>query len=89
MRVCKVVMAFLLLGAAPAEVPEGRFQIWSSYKKTPLHFSSGGVSVHVEALPCPSQPVGDSTCAFEGYNNQAAVIVTAPGMPTFSVSTDR
>ncbi|MBB5714173.1 hypothetical protein [Sphingomonas aerophila] len=82
-------MAFLLLGAAPVEVPEGRFQTWSSYKKAPLDFSSGGVSVRVEALPCPSQPVGDSTCAYEGYNNQAAVIVTAPGVPNFSVSTDR
>ena len=86
-RILMLVLACLLMGAAPAQVPVGRFQIWLAYKKAPLAFTSGGVTVHVEALPCPSQPVGDA-CRWDGYNNQAAVTVSAPGVTPVTVRTD-
>lgn len=89
MRILKLALACILIGAAPAEVPIGKFQTWLAYKKAPIDFTSGGVRVRVEALPCPAQPTGDSTCRWEGYNNQAAVTVTAPGLPSLSATTDR
>lgn len=79
-------LAALSIGAAP--VPMGMFQTWNAYRKAPIDFTSGGVSVHVEALPCPTRPVGDSKCAFEGYNNQAQVTVRAPVIAPVSVDTD-
>lgn len=89
MQIFRTALFCLLIGAAPAEVPVGKFQVWTAFKKTPLDFIADGVSVHVEALPCPALPAGDSTCAVERYNNQAAVTVIAPGVPPFSVTTDR
>lgn len=89
MRIMIPMVACLLVGAAPADVPVGRFQTWSSFKKVPLTFNAGGVSVRVEALPCPAQPVGDSACGWEGYNNQAKVTVTAPGRAPVTITTDR
>jgi hypothetical protein len=89
MRFLLPAFAFLLLGAAPAELPLGKFQTWLSYKKVPLDFSAGGVKVHVEALPCPAHPTGDSSCRWDGFNNQAAVTVSAAGMAPLTVTTDR
>lgn len=79
----------LLTAAAPAEAPIGRFQTWLAFKKAPMAFASGGVTVRVAALPCPAQPVGDSTCRWEGYNNRALITVSAPGVVPSSVTTDR
>lgn len=81
-------LALLLIGAAPASVPMGRFQTWLSSGKAPIDVMSGGVAVHVEALPCPARPVGDSTCRWEGYDNRALVTVRAPGIAPVSVTTD-
>jgi len=89
MRLFTLAFACLLIGAAPGEVPVGKFRTWLSSDKAPLDFVSGGVSVHVEPLPCPRQPIGDSTCRWEGYNNQAVVTVRAPGVAPVSVTTDR
>ena len=89
MRVLKLAPICLLIGAAPAETLVGRFHTWLAYEKAPIDFLSGGVRVHVEALPCPAHPVGDSTCHWEGFNNQAAVTVSAPGIADLSVITDR
>ncbi|MBJ6122716.1 hypothetical protein [Sphingomonas mollis] len=89
MRVLKLAFVGLLIGAAPIDVPIGRFQTWNSFEKRPAAFISGGVSVRVEALPCPAQPDGDSSCRWEGYNNQAAVTVSAPGVVPRSITTDR
>lgn len=81
-------LAALLIGAAPASVPMGRFQTWLSSEKVPIAITSDGVAVHVEALPCPARPVGDSSCRWGGYNNQALVTVRAPGLAPVSVTTD-
>jgi hypothetical protein len=89
MRLLMLAFAGFLVGAAPAEVPVGKFQSWQAYQKTPIDFTSGGVRVHVEAVPCPRQPIGDGTCRWEGYNNQGVVTVSAPGMAPLSVTTDR
>jgi hypothetical protein len=89
MRVLSSALCLLLMGASPVEVPIGKFQTWLAYKRAPIEFTSGGVGVHVEALPCPSQPTSDSTCRWEGYDNQAAVTVTAPGLAPLSTRTDR
>ncbi len=89
MRIVALALLGLLIGAAPAEVPTGRFQLWRSWEKKPLTFRSGGVTVAVSLLPCPTHPVGDDTCAWEHYNNQAEVTVTAPGVAPITVKTDR
>ena len=81
MRTMTLMLIWFLLGATPTEVPMGKFQTWLAYKKVPLDFAAGGVTVHVEALPCPARPIGDSTCRWEGFNNQGTVTVSAPGMP--------
>ncbi len=89
MRIVPLILACFLIGAAPAEVPVGKFQTWLSFKKVPLVFTAGGVTVRVEALPCPTQPIGDSSCRWEGYNNQAAVRVSAQGVRPLMLTTDR
>jgi hypothetical protein len=90
MRLLTLASACLLLGAAaPGEVPMGKFRTWLSFKTVPLDFVSGGVGVHVEAQPCPPHPIGESSCGWEGYNNQATVTVSAPGVAPLSVATDR
>lgn len=88
MRIVTLAMSALLTGSAPADVPTGRFQEWRSWTKAPLNFSSGGITVVVAPLPCPARPVGDDTCHWEHYNNQAEVTVTAPGVATITVKTD-
>jgi hypothetical protein len=88
MRNLTLVLAGLLIGAAPAEVPIGKFEAWHTSNRAPLDFAAGGLTVHVEALPCPVQPVGDSSCRWDGFNNQAAVTVSAPGAAPFRVTTD-
>lgn len=88
MHVLRLAFVFLLIGAAPPEVPVGTFQTWLSFKKVPLDFTSDGVTVHVEALPCPAQPIGDASCRWEGYNDQAAVTMRAPGVAPVTVMTD-
>ena len=85
MRVLGLALALLLVGAAPAEVPIGHFQTWFADKKMPLTFISDGVSGHVEILPCPTE---DSACRTDGYNPQAAVTVSAPGVMPLTVMTD-
>ena len=89
MRIVTSALAVLLIGAAPGAVPVGKFQTWLSFKKASIDFVSGGVRVHVEALPCPARPIGDSSCAWEGYNNQGAVTVSASGAVPLTVTTDR
>lgn len=88
MRSLKLAVCCLLIGAAPAEVPLGKFQAWSSYKKTPVDFISDGLKVHVEALPCPVRPIGESTCGSDRFNNQAIVTVSGPRSASLSVTTD-
>lgn len=81
-----------LLGAAPLPdaVPLGTFSTWLGVDRKPLHIVSGGVAVSVEALPCSTNTNTESTCYFEGYNNQAAITVTAPGLPPFrTISSDQ
>ncbi len=87
MRILASALLCLLIAAAPAEVPIGRFQTWLSSEKVPLAFTSGGVAVTVTPLPCPAQPVGDSSCKWDGYNNQGAVTVSAPGVAPIVVRT--
>lgn len=89
MRVLPLILSILLLGAAPADVPIGQFREWLSFKKQPLDFTSGGVTVHVAALPCPAKPVGDTSCRWDGFNNQGSVTVSAPGIRPLTVTTDR
>ncbi len=89
MRVLKLAFVCILMGAVPAEVPIGKFQTWLASKKAPIDFVSGRARVRVEAVPCPAHPIGDSTCRWEGYNNQATVTVSAPGVAPLSVTTDR
>ncbi|WP_203309638.1 hypothetical protein [Sphingomonas beigongshangi] len=83
-----IMIAGFLIGPAPAEVPPGKFQTWLSFKKQPLDFTSDGVTVHVEAVPCPAHPVGDSACRWDGYNNQANVTVEQAGMDSVTIKTD-
>jgi len=89
MRVLPLILSILLLGAAPADVPIGQFREWLSFKKQPLDFTSGGVTVHVAPLPCPAKPVGDTSCRWDGFNNQGSVTVSAPGIRPLTVTTDR
>lgn len=65
-------------------MPLGTFHEWLGYDRQPLRFVSGGIEVSVEALPCSTNTNPDSTCRFEGYNNQAAITVTAHGVPPFT-----
>ena len=51
MQIVTLAVLGLLIGAAPAEVPTGRFQEWRSWEKKPLTFTSGGVTVAVTPLP--------------------------------------
>ncbi len=88
MRVLAAVLLCLLIAASPADVPTGRFQQWMSSDKGAHAFTSGGVAVRVAPLPCPAQPVGDSSCRWDGYNNQGAVTVSAPGAAPITVRTD-
>ena len=76
--------------AAPApSVPIGHFQTWLPSSRAPLAFTSGGVTVEVAPLPCPAHSEGESSCRWDGYNNQAQVTVGAPGIAPRSVTTDR
>lgn len=83
-------LSAMVVGAAPppVEVPVGKFETWLSSKKAPLHFSSGGLDIAVVPLPCPPDAGGDSTCNWEGYNNQAQVRVSVAGATPFTVTTD-
>jgi hypothetical protein len=89
MRVMPLILSILLLGAAPADVPVGQFREWLSFKKQSLDFTSDGVTVHVAPLPCPAKPVGDTSCRWDGFNNQGSVTVSAPGIQPLTVTTDR
>ena len=90
MRIILLALAWFLIGAAPADTPIGMFQTWVAYKKLPLDFTSGGVSVHVEALPCFNAPATESeSCHYDGFNNQAVVTVGARGVAPMTVLTDR
>jgi hypothetical protein len=71
MRISKLAPLCLLISGAPA-APVGKIQTWLAFKKAPIEFASGGVTVRAEALPCPAQSMSDSTCRWEGCNNQAA-----------------
>ena len=88
-----MVPALLLAGvpgaAAPVSVPIGHFQTWLPSSRAPLTFTSGGVTVEVTPLPCPAHPEGESSCRWDGYDNQARVTVHAPGVAPRSVTTDR
>ncbi|SEN56638.1 hypothetical protein SAMN05192583_3083 [Sphingomonas gellani] len=93
MKLLVLFAALPLLGAAsiPAqEAPVGHFRTWASSDRKALIFTSGGVTVQVEALPCPAKPPhsDDSSCSWEGYNNQAAVTVSALGLPSQRTLTD-
>lgn len=88
MRVTPLILTALLLGAGPADVPVGQFRNWLSFEKKSLDFTSGGVTVHVAPLPCPAKPVGDSSCRWDGFNNQGSVTVRAPGIRPVTVATD-
>lgn len=54
-----------------------------------MAFTSGGVTVEVAPLPCPAHPEGESSCRWDGYNNQTRVTVRADGVTPLSVTTDR
>ncbi len=75
--------------AAPVSVPIGHFQTWLPSSRAPMAFTSGGVTVEVTPLPCPAHPEGESSCRWDGYNNQARVTVRAGGVAPLSVTTDR
>lgn len=83
-------LAFLVASAAPPRgVPVDKFQTWMASKRTPLDFHSAGVRIRVVAQPCPARPVGDTSCHWYGFNNQANVTVSAPGLRRVTISTDR
>lgn len=88
-----IVPALLLASvpgtAAPVSVPIGHFQTWLPSNHAPLAFTSGGVTVEVAPLSCPAHPEGESSCHWDGYNNQARVTVRAGGVTPLSVTTDR
>ncbi len=73
---------------APVSVPIGHFQTWLPSSRAPIAFTSGGVTVQVVPLPCPAHPEGESSCRWDGYNNQAKVTVHAAGIAPLSVTTD-
>ena len=90
MRIILLALAWFLTGAASADVPIGTFQTWASYKKLPLDFTSGGVSVHVEAMPCSNPPAIESeSCHYDQFNNQAFVTVGGRGVAPMTVLTDK
>ena len=90
MRIILLALGWFLIGAAPADPPIGTFQTWSAYEKVPLDFTSGGVSVHVEALPCSNLPaIQNESCRYDGRNNQALVTVGGRGVAPMTVLTDR
>ena len=90
MRIIMLALAWFLIGAAPVDAPIGVFQTWAAYKKLPLDFTSGGVSVHVEALPCSNPAATESeSCHYDGFNNQAFVTVGGRGVAPMTVLTDR
>ena len=88
-RMARLALAMLLVGAAPAEVASGVFRKWAASDRMPLDFTSDGIRIHVAALPCPPDEHTDTTCSWEGYNNRAAVTVTAPGMVPVTIKTGR
>lgn len=88
MRLPALMLIGLLIGAAPVDVPVGNFQTWLAFKKQPLAFDSGEIKVYVEAVPCPANPIGDSSCRWDGFNNQATVTVSSAGMSPITVKTD-
>ena len=73
---------------APVSVPIGHFQTWLPSSRAPIAFTSGGVTVQVAPLPCPAHSEGESSCRWDGYNNQAKVTVRAAGIAPLSVTTD-
>jgi hypothetical protein len=84
-------LALLLLGTAappPSAVPLGKFETWGVHPATPLHVRSGGLTIDVVAQPCLPKPQTEG-CTFDGVNNQATITVTAPGLPPFSMTSDR
>ncbi|WP_277984246.1 hypothetical protein [Sphingomonas faeni] len=90
MRIILLALAWFLISAAPADAPIGTFQTWASYKKLPLDFTSGGVIVHVEAMPCSNPPATESeSCRYDGFNNQAFVTVGGRGVAPMTVLTDK
>jgi len=84
-----LLLASVAGAAAPVSVPIGHFQTWLPSGRTPLAFTSGGVTVEMAPLPCPAHPEGESSCHWDGYNNQAWVTVQAAGVTPLSVTTDR
>ncbi len=84
-----LLLASVSGAAAPVSVPIGHFQTWLPSSRAPLAFTSGGVTVEVAPLPCPAHPEGESSCHWDGYNNQARVTVQAAGVTPLSVRTDR
>ncbi|WP_341209353.1 hypothetical protein [uncultured Sphingomonas sp.] len=88
MRIVTLASSALLIGSAPADVPTGRFQEWRSWTKAPLNFTSGGITIAVAPLQCPAHPLGDNSCSWDHYNNQAQVTITAPGVAPITVKTD-
>lgn len=89
MRSLLLAAGLALIGTAAASVPPGAFQTWMPSERAPLTFTSQGVTVSVASAPCPEPAIGDTTCRWDGYNNQGVLIVTAPGLPPVRVLTDR
>ena len=85
-----LALAWFLIGAAPADPPIGTFQTWAPYQKSPLDFTLGGVTVHVEAMPCSNPAaIERESCRYDGGNNQAFVTVGGRGVGPMTVLTDR
>ncbi len=82
----------LLLAAAalpspvePEEIEPGSFRFWSP-RNGPAHWTSDGVAIDIAPAPCETRHENDA-CR-EGVNNQAAVTISAPGLPAYHMLTD-
>lgn len=68
-------------------VAPGKFETW--FPKGPgWTMASDGVRVTLAAMPCDHAKRTDDSCSWEGFNNQARVTITAPGIPAFTAVSD-
>lgn len=89
MRSLLLLLTVLAMGAAgPPNLPLGKFQTWFASRRAPLTFTSGGIAVRLAALPCGSGGEAEDTCHVEGFNNQAEVTVSGPGLALVRITTN-